>query len=91
MGYPLQTWLMILYKRPNNTTRENKTFNYALSRIRIWSEHVIRYLKGQFQSLKEFCILITSPKDITYASCWIQTCIILHVFSLDSELTTNKT
>ena len=91
VGYPLQTWLIIPYKQPNNTSRENRAFNYALSRIRIWSKHAIDYLKGQFQSLKELCILITLSKDVIYASCWIQMCIILHALSLDSELTTNKT
>ena len=92
VGYPLQTWLMIPYKRPANTvSKENRDFDYQLSRIRIRSEHAIGYLKGRFQLLKELRILITSPKDITYASCWIQACIVLHAFAIDSELATNET
>lgn len=34
VGYPLQSWLMIPYKIPNKT-KENRDFNYALSRVRI--------------------------------------------------------
>lgn len=90
VGYPLQSWCIIPYKRPLSALKENREFNFALSRIRIRSEHAIGYLKGRFQSLKELRIQINSPKDVTYASCWIQSCIILHAFSIDNELETNK-
>ena len=40
--------------------------------------------------MKELRILITSPKDVTYASCWIKSCIILHAFCIDSELEINE-
>ena len=90
VGYLLQSWLMILYKWPNSQLRSNAQFNYALLKIRIWSEHTIDYLKGQFQFLKELCTLITSSKDVTYASCWIKLCIILHTFCIDSKLEINE-
>lgn len=90
VGYPLQTWCMIPYKRPLTSVQKNRQFNFALSRIRIRSEHAIGYLKGRFQSLKELHIQINSPKDVMFASCWIQSCIILHAFSIDNELKTHK-
>lgn len=89
-GYPLRTWCIIPYKGPLSSVRENREFNFALSKIRIRSEHAIGYLKGRFQSLKELRIRINSPEDVTYASCWIQSCIILHAFSIDNELETNE-
>ncbi len=45
--YLLQSWLMIPYKIPNRT-KENRDFNYSLSRVRIQNEHVIGYLKERF-------------------------------------------
>lgn len=90
IGYPLQTWCMIPYKQFLTSVRENWRFNFALSRICICSKHVIGYLKGQFQSLKELCIQINSSKNVTYASCWIQLCIIFHAFNIDNELETDK-
>ena len=35
--YPLYKWSMIPYKSPVNLLKENSTFNYYLSRIRILS------------------------------------------------------
>ena len=89
VGYPLQSWLMIPYKIPNRT-KENRDFNYALSRVRIRSEHAIGYLKGQFQSLKELQVRINNRKDMRFASYWIQVCIILHAFVIDHELEINQ-
>ncbi len=85
LRYPLQSWLMIPYKILNRT-KGNRDFNYALSRVRIRSEHAIGYLKRQFQSLKELRVRINNRKDMRFASCWIQVCIILHVFVIDHEL-----
>ena len=89
MGYFLQSWLMILYKIPNRT-KENRDFNYALLKVRIRGEHVIGYLKGRFQSLKELQVKINNRKHMKFASCWIQVCIILHAFVIDHELETNQ-
>lgn len=47
-GYPLYKWLMIPYKLSVSFLKENRTFNYYLSRICIQSEHAISYLKGRF-------------------------------------------
>lgn len=52
-GYPLQKRLMILHKSPATSLKPNRTFNFHRSRIRIRSEHTIRYLKGRFSCLQE--------------------------------------
>ena len=80
---------MIPYKIPNRT-KENRDFNYALSRVRIRSEYAIGYLKGRFQSLKELRVRINNRKDMRFASCWIQVCIILHAFVIDHGLEINQ-
>lgn len=71
---------MILYKSPASLLKENCSFNYYLSRIRIQSEYAISYLKGRFQSLKELRIQILNPQDLAYATLWINYYIILHAF-----------
>ncbi len=80
---------MIPYKIPNRT-KENRDFNYALSRVQIRSEHAIGYLKRQFQSLKKLRVRMNNRKDIRFASCWIQVCIILHALVIDHELEINQ-
>ncbi len=80
---------MIPYKIPNRT-KENRDFNYALSKVRIRSEHAIGYLKERFQSLKELRVGINNCKDMRFSSYWIQVCIILHAFVIDHELEINQ-
>lgn len=89
IGYPLTPWLIIPYKE-RNKSKENRDFNYALSKVSIRSEHAIGYLKRRFQLLKELRIRINNAQDISYASCWIQACIVLHAFALDMELETDE-
>ena len=86
VGFPIETWCMIPYKKPLSEIRENRIFNLNLSRIRIKSEHAIGYLKGRFQSLKELRIQIHGPEDVTFAMAWVNACIVLHSFCLDDEL-----
>ena len=43
----IETWMMILYKKPLSNIRENRIFNLNLSRIHIKSECAIGYLKGR--------------------------------------------
>lgn len=90
VGYKLQTWCLIPYKHPGSLLKENKDFNYHLSKIRIKSEHAIGYLKGRFQSLKKLRVNIHTKKDIVYATGWINACIILHSFCMDQKLDLQK-
>jgi hypothetical protein len=84
-GYPLQEWLVIPYKKPENSDPDNKTFNYHLSRVRIGSEHTIGLLKGRLQSLRQLRVKIKTAKDLAFANFWIHTCIVVHAFCLFHE------
>ncbi|KAG2061987.1 hypothetical protein BDR06DRAFT_853016, partial [Suillus hirtellus] len=66
-AYPLEPWCIVPYKKPRNgrLTKDQKTFNYHLS-------------KGQFQSLRELRFHIQAEKDLDFAVQWIKCCIILH-------------
>lgn len=79
-AYPATTWCVVPFKRPTRgqLSRNQKTFNYNLSRIRIRSEHAIGLLKGRFQSLRELRIQISSLNRHRWAIVWIRCCIILH-------------
>lgn len=77
---------MIPYKNPVTSLKPNRTFNFHLSRIRIWSEHTIGYLKGRFQCLKELRFQFLNAQDLAYVTLWINTCIILHAFCVGHEL-----
>ena len=90
VGYKLQKWCMIPYKRPHSLLQDNKDFNYHLSKIRIKSEHAIGYLKGRFQLLKKLRLNITTKNDVVYLTGWINACIILHSFCMDQELELQK-
>lgn len=78
--------MIIPYKSPATSIKDNRTFNFHLSRIRIRAEHTIGYLKGRFQSLKELRVQISGPPDFAYATLWIKSCIIIHSFCQDYEL-----
>ena len=77
-GYHLAKWLVLSYKQSANNVRENRIFNYHLSKIQIRCEHTIGYLKGQFRSMKELRVRIRGEDDLTFATAWINTCIVLH-------------
>ncbi|KAF8228636.1 hypothetical protein L208DRAFT_1052975, partial [Tricholoma matsutake] len=68
------------FKKPagGELTHDQHTFNYYVSRIRVQSEHVIRMLKNQFQSLKEVCFQISLQKMHHFVILWITCCLILH-------------
>jgi hypothetical protein len=54
--------------------------------LRIWSEHAIGFLKGQFQSLKSLRINITDQASHQFATYWIVACIALHAFAMACEV-----
>ena len=54
-GYFLQKWLIIPYKSLAISLKPNWIFNFHLSRICIWSEYTISYLKSHFQCFKKLC------------------------------------
>ncbi|KAG2055851.1 hypothetical protein BDR06DRAFT_1044727 [Suillus hirtellus] len=64
-AYPLEPWCIPPFKKPLNRqlTKDQKTFNYHLSKI---------------HSLRELCINIQTEKDLQVAVHWIKCCLILH-------------
>jgi hypothetical protein len=53
--------------------------------VRICSEHVIGFLKGQFASLKHLRINIIDEASHMYTTYWIAACICLHNFAMECE------
>jgi hypothetical protein len=50
-AYTLSSRIIPVHKRPASLVPENATFDAAVSRIRVRSEHCMGALKGRFQSL----------------------------------------
>ncbi|KAG2073881.1 hypothetical protein BDR04DRAFT_1151703 [Suillus decipiens] len=68
-----------------NLTRDQKTFNYHLSKVCVCSEHFFGLLKGRFQSLQELWFSVQGKKDLDYSNMWICSCLILHNFIVEIE------
>ncbi|KAE9397025.1 hypothetical protein BT96DRAFT_823913 [Gymnopus androsaceus JB14] len=57
-AYPLQTWVVTPYKKPEHYEPDNLVFNKQVSNLCICSEHAIGFLKGHFHSLKNLRLTI---------------------------------
>ncbi|PPR03353.1 hypothetical protein CVT24_012571 [Panaeolus cyanescens] len=84
-AYPIETWVVAPYKKPDSDRPDNTFFNNHVSMIRIRSEHAIGFLKGRFQSLKALRVNIVDAKSHKYATYWILACIAVHNFALRCE------
>ncbi|KAF5329182.1 hypothetical protein D9611_013194 [Ephemerocybe angulata] len=84
-AYPIQTWVVTPYKKPDSEEADNTIYNNHLSHLRIRSEHAIGFLKGRFQSLKGLRVDITSAKTHQFAVYWVLSCIAIHAFAIASE------
>ncbi|KAG2070555.1 hypothetical protein BDR04DRAFT_986602, partial [Suillus decipiens] len=58
--------------------RDQKMFNYHLSKVHVQSEYFFGSFKGRFQSLQELWFLIQGKKQLDYSNMWICCCLILH-------------
>ncbi|KAF8837234.1 hypothetical protein BDN67DRAFT_877140, partial [Paxillus ammoniavirescens] len=89
-AYSSQTWCVVPFKKPTVGTlsRNQKRFNYHLSKVRVRSEHFYGSLKGRFQSLRELHFQIQNEDDLEYANAWVRSCLILHnmIIKLKEEL-----
>jgi hypothetical protein len=71
--------------RPEKDEGRNPEFNYALSGIRIRSEHAVGYLKGRFPSLKGLRLRIDNRDHQLFATTWIIACMVVHNFCIEHE------
>ncbi|KAG2335454.1 hypothetical protein BDR05DRAFT_845257, partial [Suillus weaverae] len=79
-AYASQVWCVTPFKRlPGGAlTRDQKTFNYHFSKVRVRSEHFFGSIKGRFQSLRELRFPIQGKKELDYSNMWIRCCLIPH-------------
>ena len=77
-AYPLRPWLIVPYKDNGHLTRQQKDFNYQLSKGRIIVEHTIGLLKGRFPRLK-----LIEMKDTKNIRCVIITALLCTIFVLE--------
>jgi hypothetical protein len=73
------------YKKLERDLPENDAFNTQVSKLHIWSEHAIGFLKGHFHSLKNLCINICDKNSHILATYWAAACIGLHSFVMQCE------
>ncbi|KAF8218813.1 hypothetical protein L208DRAFT_1347047, partial [Tricholoma matsutake] len=51
-AYQIDVWIVAPYKKPEQDLPENDAFNTQVSKLHIWSEHAIGFIKGCFHLLK---------------------------------------
>ncbi|KAE9396662.1 hypothetical protein BT96DRAFT_824371, partial [Gymnopus androsaceus JB14] len=84
-AYPLQSWVISPYKKPDCFDKNNSIFNECVSNLCICSEHAIGFLKGQFHSLKNLCVNINSSNSHCFATFWIIGAIGVHSFAMQCK------
>ncbi|KAL1937494.1 hypothetical protein VTO73DRAFT_13146 [Trametes versicolor] len=84
-AYPIESWLVAPYKKPERDLPDNEVFNNHVSMVRIRSEHAIGYLKGRFQSLKGLRVRIDDEHGHKYATYWVLACIVAHNAAMECE------
>ncbi|KAF8220343.1 hypothetical protein L208DRAFT_1127843, partial [Tricholoma matsutake] len=84
-AYPVDTWIVSPYKKPERDIPEDEEFNKHVSRVRIQSEHAIGFLKGRFHSLKNLRLHIKDKKSHIFATYWVAACIGVHAFAMQCE------
>ncbi|KAF8227500.1 hypothetical protein L208DRAFT_1013916, partial [Tricholoma matsutake] len=85
LAYPINTWIVTPYKKPEHDIPENEIFNNRVSMLCIQSEHAIEFLKGHFHSLKSLWIYIKNEKTHKIATYWVAACIGIHAFAMLCE------
>ena len=69
-AYPFLPWLMKRYPENNNTPREQRVFNYRLSRARMTVENTFGRFKGRFKRFsKRVDMEVSSLVDVVLSSC----------------------
>ena len=83
----LDSWgnMSLTVQRPEKDTWDDTLYNYHVSKVHIWSEHCMGFIKGWWSSLRGLHIQINEIAHIHFASLWITSCIILHTFTIWHE------
>ncbi|KAJ8502842.1 hypothetical protein ONZ45_g11386 [Pleurotus djamor] len=84
-AYPISSWVVAPYKRPERDLPENTVFNNHVSILRIRSEHAIGFLKGRFHSLKNLRLRVDNKEGHIIATYWVAACIGIHSFAMQCE------
>ncbi|KIK18494.1 hypothetical protein PISMIDRAFT_33174, partial [Pisolithus microcarpus 441] len=89
--YPMETWCVVLFKKPQGGSRTPITDIYqSMWKVHIRVEHAFAALKGHFQSLWELRLHMGKDNNLHIAVYWITTCIILHNMIVHFEETLGK-
>lgn len=81
-AYPLTPWLMKIFPRHANLTRDERRFNKKLSVIRSTVERCIGILKGRWRCLSVERALRYSPINASYI---VNACAVLHNFLINNN------
>ncbi|PLW33316.1 hypothetical protein PCASD_15530 [Puccinia coronata f. sp. avenae] len=77
-AYALSSICIPAYKAPTANIPANTEFNYCIAKSRVRNEHTIGILKGQWSSLRELCLALTTAWDMRQIIRWINGCVTLH-------------
>ena len=85
-AYPLLDWLMKAFPDNGHLTREQRTFNYRLSRARVVVEHSYGKLKGRWRCLlKRLDVNVFDVPELVAACCVLHNICEIHGDSFSDE------
>ena len=85
-AYPLLSWLMKAFPDNGSLSRQQKTFNYRLSKARVVVEHAYGRLKGRWRCLlKRNDILIHDLPKLVAACCVLHNVCEIHGETFDED------
>ncbi|XP_003389956.1 PREDICTED: protein ANTAGONIST OF LIKE HETEROCHROMATIN PROTEIN 1-like [Amphimedon queenslandica] len=86
-AYPLLPWLMKPYSDNGHLTRDQKRFNYRLSKGRVVVEHAYGRLKGRWRCLlKRLDVSVEFVPDVVAACCVLHNICEIHGETFNNEL-----
>ena len=86
LAYPLLPWLMKAFPDNGNSSHQQKTFNYRLSRARVIVEHAYGRLKGRWRCLlKRLDVSVCDVPKLVAACCVLHNICEIHGESFDEE------
>ncbi|QRV99253.1 DDE superfamily endonuclease [Ceratobasidium sp. AG-Ba] len=77
-AYTASSRIIPIHKAPYNRNPQVRSFDRAVSHLRVRVEHCMGSLKTRFQSLRGLQININRRRDHVRAMNWVSACLILH-------------